>query len=272
MPKTVFITGSSAGIGKSAAIYFQQKGWNVVATMRSPEQENQLNELPNTIVLKLDVTNPENITEAIASAVKKFGKIDVLINNAGYALTGPFEEATEAQIKKQFDTNVFGLMNMCRAILPHFRANNGGTIINVASVGGRVAFPFYSLYHSTKWAVEGFTESLQHELKPFNIKVKIIEPGPIKTEFYSRSMDHSSTDGSSVYEKIYRNCLKNMQSFIDNGSSSKVVAKSIFAAADSNSNKLRYAVGGGASMMLMLRKIFPDKIFNKIIHAIAMRS
>jgi NAD(P)-dependent dehydrogenase (short-subunit alcohol dehydrogenase family) len=270
MAKTVLITGSSAGIGRAAAIYFSKKGWNVIATMRHPEKEAELGNIQQIHLGKLDVIDIASIDRAIQTAIKDFKKIDVLINNAGYALTGPFEDATEEQINRQFNTNVFGLMRVTKAILPHFRENKGGIIINIASVGGRVAFPFYSLYHSTKWAVEGFSESLQHELRPFNIRVKIIEPGPIKTEFYSRSMD-TSVVSKSPYEKLYQRAIDNMQAFIYRGGSAEQVAKKIYSAACSNSYKLRYPVGGGAGAILLLRKLMPDRIFNTVVQKVALR-
>src|SRR5262249_25648147 len=155
----------------------------------TPERAGDLFKLPNVACLRLDVTDTETITQAVKDAVARFGSIDVLVNNAGYGLVGPFEASTKENIERQFNTNLFGLMETTRAILPHFREKRNGVLINVASMGGRITFPLYSLYHATKWAVEGYSESLQHELLPFNIRVKIIEPGPIKTDFYDRSMD-----------------------------------------------------------------------------------
>ncbi len=200
--KTVFITGASSGIGKETAIYFHNKGWNVVATMRKPEQENQLINLKNVTCLYLDVLDEQSIKEAVFVAINSFGKIDVLINNAGYSALGVFESASNDQIKRQFDTNVFGLMNVTREILPHFRENKSGTVVNIASVAGRMGFPLFSLYNGTKWAVEGFSEALYYELKKLGIKVKIIEPGPIKTDFYGRSMDITKKDNLTDYNEI----------------------------------------------------------------------
>ena len=183
MPKTILITGCSSGIGHSTATFFASNGWNVIATMRTLEKETQLNLIPNILVVKLDVTNIDSIKKAITDGVARFGRIDAIVNNAGFAVAGPFEPATTEQIKKQFETNVFGLMNCIREILPAFRSQKNGVIINIASMGGRISFPYFSLYHSTKWAVDGFCESLQYELASFGIKVKIIEPGAIKQIF-----------------------------------------------------------------------------------------
>ena len=209
MPKTILITGCSSGIGLSTVQFFAKKGWNVIATMRSPEKETELNLLSNVLVCHLDVVDSDSIKKAIEAGIMKFGKIDVLVNNAGFAVGGPFETATEEQIRKQFETNVFGLMNCTRAILPHFRNNKSGMVINVASMGGRISFPYFSLYHATKWAVDGYSESLQYELQNFGIRVKIIEPGAIKTDFYSRSqissLDFDKSDEVSVaYSNSYK--------------------------------------------------------------------
>jgi NAD(P)-dependent dehydrogenase (short-subunit alcohol dehydrogenase family) len=271
MSKTVLITGSSTGIGRATVYYFHQKGWKVIATMRSPEKEKEMHLLSGVIIAKLSVEDSESIRKSIQSGIENFGKIDVIVNNAGYALTGPFEDALEGQIRRQFETNVFGLMNVIREILPHFRKNNSGSIVNVASVAGRMTFPFYSLYHSSKWAVEGFSESLQYELEPLNIKVKIIEPGPIKTDFYTRSVDVSGKVNESFYATFFQRAMKNMQLFVNMGSSPKAVAKIIFKAAQSNSSKLRYPIGGGAQAMLFLRKIMPGRIFNKIVKKIVLK-
>ena len=215
--KTVFITGTSTGIGRQTVILFQKKGWNVVATMRSPEKEKFLNTLDKVLVTELDVTKPETITSALSKAKEVFGEIDVLINNAGYGATGPFEQETEEKIVRQFDTNVFGLFRMIKAILPHFREKKSGTIVNIASVGGRITFPLYSLYHGTKWAVEGFTESLQYELEDFNIKLKLVEPGAIKTDFYTRSADKVNENDLGPYQDFHEATMPQIMAAGENG-------------------------------------------------------
>ena len=169
MANTILITGASTGIGKATAELFLEQGWNVIATMRTPKDE-QAHE--RKLVTRLDVLEQGSIDEAIRLGIEKFGRIDALVNNAGYGLVGTFESMSEGQIKRQFDTNVFGLMRVTKAILPHFRANKAGTLINVASMGGRLTFPFYSVYHGTKWAVDGFSESLSYELGEIGARVK----------------------------------------------------------------------------------------------------
>jgi NADP-dependent 3-hydroxy acid dehydrogenase YdfG len=258
MNKTILITGASSGIGKAAAVYFSEMGWQVAATMRKPENEKQLTSYPNVKLFPLDVLDEAGINKTIQEVISVFGKIDVIVNNAGYGAVGIFEAATQEQIRRQFDTNVFGLMNVTRAILPHFRARKEGTIINVASVGGRSTFPLYSLYHGTKWAVEGFSESLHYELKQFNIKIRIIEPGPIKTDFYERSMDLFKKEGLTAYDAYQKVAFENMQKLGTTAVGPKVVAKVIYKAATDKGYKMRYPVGGNAPALLFLRRIFPD--------------
>jgi NAD(P)-dependent dehydrogenase (short-subunit alcohol dehydrogenase family) len=264
MTKTVLITGASTGIGKATARLFQQQGWNVVATMRSPEKDTELNALDRVLCLPLDVTKMETIEAAIASAIERFGAIDVIVNNAGYALIGAFEACDMADIRTQFETNVFGLMAVTQAILPHFRQRQQGILINVASIGGHLAFPLYSPYHATKWAVEGFSESLQYELRQFGIKVKIIEPGPIKTDFYSRSLSVASKAGLTAYDYIQR-LLPQFNQAGETGSPPEATATAIYKAATDGSGKLRYPAGGNAGIILAMRKLLPDAWFMGLI-------
>jgi NAD(P)-dependent dehydrogenase (short-subunit alcohol dehydrogenase family) len=263
MSKTVLITGASSGIGAAAARLFQQKGWQVAATMRTPEKAADLAALSRVACLRLDVNDPATIAEALDAAIARFGRIDAVVNNAGYAVVGPFEASTPEQIQQQFDTNVFGVMRVTRAILPHFRAQGGGTLVNVTSMGGRITFPLYSLYHATKWAVEGFSESLQFELRPFDIKVKLVEPGPIKTDFYDRSMDVISTPGLEIYDDFVNRAMPTMQKAGADGAPPEAVAEVIYKAAKDDGWKLRYPVNAAA--ILSLRKVLPDAAFNGFV-------
>lgn len=185
MKKTILITGASSGFGKENTLLFQRNGWNVVASMRNPEKERELTDLPNVMVLQLDVTDGRSIATAVNQAVERFGKIDVLVNNAGYGLIGVFESATAEQIQTQYEVNVFGLMKVTKAVLPLMRQQKNGVIINISSFGSITAGQFSSLYNSSKFAVEGFSEALSHELAPLGIAVKIIEPGSVATNFRS---------------------------------------------------------------------------------------
>lgn len=231
--------------------------------MRSTEKATDLQKIADVECLRLDVTDVASIRSAIQTTLDKFGRIDAIVNNAGYGLVGTFEASTPEQIEKQFQTNVFGLMNVCREIVPYFRDQKRGTIVNVASVGGRITFPLYSLYHGTKWAVEGFSESLQYELKSFNIKIKIIEPGPIKTDFYDRSQDLTRKEGLTAYDSFIEKVMPNMQKSSENAPDGEIVAQTIYRAVNDGTWKLRYPVN--TKGILFLRRFLPDSIFMMII-------
>lgn len=192
MNKTILITGTSSGLGRATAKYFHAKGWSVIATMRTPDQEAELTQLDRTLVTRLDVQDAGSIQSAVEAGVARFGRIDALVNNAGYGAYGPLEATPFEKIRRQFDVNVLGLLATTQALLPHFRANRSGTIVNVSSVGGRMTFPLGTLYHGTKFAVEGLSEALHYELLPFGVRVKIVEPGGIRTDFGGRSLDFSN--------------------------------------------------------------------------------
>ncbi len=268
MTKTVLITGASTGIGRSTALLFAEKGWTVIATMRSPEKADWITE--NIHPMRLDVTDLESIQSAIAKSLTQFGAIDVLVNNAGYGLLGAFENCSPEQIRKQFDTNVFGLMEVTRAVLPHFRERRSGVIINVTSIAGRMAFPTYTMYASSKWAVEGFSEGLQYELEPFNIRVKLIEPGPIKTDFYDRSPDVATSE-ITAYDEFVNQILPKMNQAGEKGAPPEAVAQTIYKAAIDPSRRLRYASDFLARTTLLTRKLLPDRILSTIIRSTFVR-
>ncbi|MDQ0220341.1 SDR family oxidoreductase [Peribacillus cavernae] len=263
--KTVLITGTSKGIGKAAATFFANKGWNVIATMRSPEKETILTNYENILVTKLDVENRESIENAIAQGIKRFGNIDVIVNNAGYGAFGIFEAAAEEQIHRQFEVNVFGMMRVIKEVLPHFRARRSGTIINITSQGGRITFPSYSLYHATKFAVNGFSEALTFELAPFNIRVKVVEPGATVTEFARGSMDFlqdKTLQEYNHYEELVREGYENMYKEPQSLSSPDIIAKVIYKAATDNTNQLRYPAGQDAEKFLLKeKKVLSDEEF-----------
>jgi NAD(P)-dependent dehydrogenase (short-subunit alcohol dehydrogenase family) len=266
MKKTVLITGASSGFGKAAAKLFDTNNWNVIATMRSPEKETELAALPNVFISKLDVTDKLSIQSAVTAGIEKFGKIDVLVNNAGYGALGAFEAATEDQVKQQFDVNLFGLIAVTKAVLPGMRKQRSGTIINVSSVGGRVTFPFSSLYHATKFAVEGLTESMQYELNPLGIRLKIVEPGGYKTEFSGRSMTLFNLDGLNDYKPAFDKFI----TMLDNWPMSEnlgEVADAIYEAATDGTEKLRYPVGHDAAQLIATRQQMDEVDFKNMMTA-----
>lgn len=259
MTKTILITGASSGIGKAAVTVFAEAGWNVAATMRTLKDEFKT--FDNVKTYALDVTKPETIRAAFKAVTKDFGRIDVVVNNAGYGVDGIFEAMDDATIQQQFDTNVFGLMRVTREAITHMRENGGGTIVQISSAAGRITYPLSSMYHATKWSVEGFTESLQYELRQLNIRVKLVEPGAIKTEFYGRSGVFIKPQKGSDYDKFMAKVEPVTSGAVKSGESPTVVARKILQAASDNSHKLRYPVGKPAPQLLTLRKILPDRIF-----------
>ena len=269
MEKVILITGASSGIGKETVKLFQAKNWKVAATMRRPEESTDLQKIADVECIRLDVTEIGSIRSAIAETLEKFGRIDVVVNNAGYGVVGPFEASTIEQVDRQFQTNVIGLMNVCREIIPYFREQKRGYIVNIASVGGRVTFPLYSVYHATKWAVEGFSESLQHELNQFNIRVKIIEPGPIKSDFYDRSAVFAEKEGLHVYDHFVDSVVPNMQKYGEEAPDGSVVAQTIYDSVTDESKRLRYSVN--AKGLLFFRRALPDSMFNRLIRGIMVK-
>lgn len=259
--KTILITGASSGIGKETAKLFQSKGWNVIATMRSPEKETELNTLANVLVTKLDVLDPATVKNTISEGIAKFGSIDVLLNNAGYGAYGVLESFTREQIVRQFDTNVIGLLDVTKAVLPHFRANKSGIIINISSIGGKMTFPLGALYHGTKFAVEGISESLSYEVEQFGGKVKIVEPGAIATEFAGRSMDFSNDENMAEYQPIVGKVLSTVNTMFAQASPAKVVANVIYEAATDRTDKLRYTAGEDAKAIIARREATDDTTF-----------
>ena len=259
--KTIVITGASSGIGKATSVYFAQQGWNVAATMRSIDKVSDFAAYPSIVPFKLDVTNVESIKNAVSQILQKFSDIDVLYNNAGYALAGAFEATTDEQVRKQFETNLFGVMNVTRAFLPHFRSKRKGIILNTTSSGGILTFPLYSVYNSTKWALEGFMEALQFEVKPFNISIKNIEPGAVKSEFTDNISFVSNPDYDDYAKKVQHNTLAGYK----NAPTPDVVAKTVFKAATDNRSKLRYPATSQAKFAFFFRWLLPLHLFNKMV-------
>jgi NADP-dependent 3-hydroxy acid dehydrogenase YdfG len=260
MKKTILITGASSGIGKATVIHFQKQGWNVIATMRKPEKETELNKLANIQLEKLDVLDLASIDQAIQNGIQKFGKIDALVNNAGYGAYGPLESFPRENIVKQFNTNVIGLMDVTRAIIPHFRENKNGVIVNISSIGGQMTFALGSLYHGTKFAVEGISESLHYEMSQIGVKVKIVEPGMIATNFGGRSFDFQAGEIAD-YQPIIGALMKQWQNPENTSSPASLVADVIYTAVTDDSEQLRYRAGDDAKFLLDSRKKMTDNEF-----------
>jgi len=243
MNPTVLITGASTGLGRTAAGLFARSGWNVAATMRRAEDGAALAALPNVLVTRLDVQDPQSIGSAIEAALARFGRIDALVNNAGYGLFGIFEGTPPEKVREQFDVNVFGLMDTIRAILPHFRANKRGLIINVSSGAGVFTLPMLSLYCASKFALEGFSESLSYELSSQNITVKVVEPGGVvTTNFGKRSgAEAAANQPLADYDRFVAGANEIFAGLRDSRKATEEdVARVILEAATDGSDRLRY--------------------------------
>ncbi|WP_300690867.1 SDR family oxidoreductase [Chryseobacterium sp.] len=255
--KTIFITGASTGLGKATAQLFQNKGWKVIATMRNPEAGAELSVLENVTVLPLDVTNPEQIKSTV-NQVLEAGDIDVVFNNAGYGLLGPVEALTDEQIVRQLDTNLLGVIRVTQAFIPYFREKKNGMFISTTSIGGLIAFPLNSIYHATKWALEGWSESLAFELNQFGVDVKTVSPGGIKTDFVSRSLDSAT---SPAYEEMTNSLFSKMEGMMQAASSPEQIAEVVYEAATDGKQKLRYVAGEDAKALYAQRLELGDEAF-----------
>ncbi len=254
MTQTIFITGASSGIGKASAALFADRGWNVVATMRNPDDGADLAGRDNVFVTALDLLDSDSITAAVAAGLERFGSIDVLLNNAGYGAYGPLEATPIEVLRRQFDVNVFGLAETIQAVLPSMRAQRSGVIINISSVGGRMAFPLGSLYHGSKWAVEGLSEALHFELGTLGIHVKIVEPGGVNTDFGGRSFVFTHDAELADYQPLVDMAAAAMADDNTEGNQDpEEVAEVIFTAATNGTRQLRYISGDGAVALLANR-------------------
>ena len=272
MKKTVLITGTSSGFGAATANYFASKGWNVIATMRDTGKNGNLDKTENIFVTELDVQNSTSIDTAIAEGICHFGAIDVVVNNAGYGLFGIFESASREAIQNQFDVNVFGAMEVTRAILPHFRSKKSGVIINISSGAGAIGFPMASIYSSSKFALEGWTEGLRYELASLGITAKIIEPGgAMQTSFMNRVGGESA--GLQLIEdylpflgqigKVYGG----MQNSADADAVEKVV-NAIYEAATDGTNRLRYSPTQDIQPILKARRTTSEQEYQEFTNNI----
>lgn len=260
MAKTIFITGTSSGLGKLTAIHFAKNGWNVAATMRSPEKETELIAYPNVKIFKLDVTQRDAVSTAVKDAIAAFGTIDVIVNNAGIGMYGALELTDDTDIEKQFAVNVNGVINVIRAFLPHLRANRAGKIINISSVMGvSTALPLGSLYNMSKFALEGLTEGLTFELKPLNIDLYLVEPGGFGSAF-GENVTFSKSEVIKDYDLITERVSKVMASAMaELKVTAQPIADEIYALATGKNTAFRTLVGKDAKMVMFLRKILPIK-------------
>jgi len=254
MQKTIFITGASSGLGKATAKLFQSKGWHVIATMRTPANEKELTQLNNVTILPLDVNDKNQIDQCVARATA-LSDIDVVFNNAGHGLFGPLETCSDEQIAGLLNTNLLGVIRVTRSFIPYFRQKGSGLFINTSSMGGVTAFPFSSIYHATKWGLEGFAESMYFELSKFNIRMKNILPGGIRTDYVGRSMSNG-TINTEPYRQILDAADKVFSNLMvpENLNPPELIAETVFEAATDNKDQIQYIAGEDGKQLYETRK------------------
>jgi NAD(P)-dependent dehydrogenase (short-subunit alcohol dehydrogenase family) len=265
--KVSVVTGSSSGIGYETALILARNGFKTYATMRNTEKGVSLNSIAEKEnlfikIVQLDVTDQSSVKNAVETIHDESGKIDVLINNAGYGLVGALEDVSMEEIKSQFETNFYGLIRVTQAVLPIMRNQGSGKIVNISSGAGRFGFPTGSIYVSTKFAVEGLSESLAYEVEPFGIKIILVEPGVIKTNFFNASnTTKKSLNPNSPYFKMYQNMGSGFSKMIENGSTPDVVAKTVLEAISNDMPKLRYLAGNDVKQLLEGKTNMSDEDF-----------
>jgi NAD(P)-dependent dehydrogenase (short-subunit alcohol dehydrogenase family) len=271
--RIVVVTGSSSGIGFETSLLLAKSGFYTYATVHKLEGEGsrqiidiaKKEKLPLEVV-QLDVNSDESVTDTINSIVKKHNRIDAIVNNAGYALGGALEETSMDEIRKQFETNFFGAVRVMRAAIPFMRIQRSGKIINITSMGGRISIPLSTFYHGSKFALEGVSESLQYELEPFGIKMILIEPGAVGSNFWkSIKIANGATSPNSPYTQLADNMSKTFKKMEENAMHPSEVAKTILNVVTSDDPQLRYVVGNDATKIIEARQNMSDKEFGNLI-------
>lgn len=261
MSKVVFITGASSGIGKSIGEYLHAKGFIVYGTSRNPERITD-SQFP---LLALDVRNKESITQAIDTILQKSGRIDVVINNAGVGITGPIEEIPTEEIKNNFETNLFGPIEVMKAALPAMRSQKSGLIINITSIAGYMGLPYRGIYSASKGALELITEALRMEVKSFGIHITNVAPGDFATNIAAGRF-HAPLIKGSAYEIPYGTTLSMMNEHVDNGSNPNEMAEAIYKIIQKPCPKVHYKIGAFMQKFsIVLKRILPDKVYEKML-------
>lgn len=265
MKKVAIITGASSGMGKSTAFELQQKGYKVYGMARRTEKMNDLKEKGMEVV-SLDLTNDESITAAVNTVLEKEGRIDVLINNAGYGSYGSVEEVSIEEAKRQFEVNIFGLARITQLVIPTMRMQKSGRIVNISSMGGKMYTPFGAWYHATKFALEGWSDCLRIELKQFGIDVAIVEPGGIQTEWGDIAMESlAQVSGKGPYADMAKKVIAVSDKNNNKLTPVDVLGKEIAKAASENNPKTRYLKGYLAKPLVGMRKWLGDRTFDKLL-------
>ena len=260
MSKVILITGASSGIGKAIATYLHSKNYKVYGTSRNPGNLN----LPFNMVA-LDVTKPQTIESAVAEVIKNEGKIDVLINNAGKGITGPIEDTPTDEMRANFNTNFFGVIDVVKAVLPQMREQKSGVVVNITSIAGYMGLPFRGIYSASKGALELVTEALSMEVKNFGIKVINVAPGDFATNIASGRY-HTPVFETSAYKEKYAENLALMDNHVDGGMDPEVMAKALHQIIENKNPNIHYKVGGFMEKFsVILKRVLPDKVYEKLL-------
>jgi NAD(P)-dependent dehydrogenase (short-subunit alcohol dehydrogenase family) len=272
MTKVAVVTGSSSGIGYETSLLLARNQFTTYATMRNLNKSEELKGIVSREriplhITQLDVNDDSSVENAIGSIIKENGKIDLLVNNAGYDLFGSLEEASIEEIREQFETNFFGVVRTTKAVIPTMRKQGSGTIVNISSVGGRLGLtPFGTAYHASKFAIEGLTESLRHELADFNVNIILVEPGAIRSNFVDNVKTVKGFDlNKSPYAKTVQQMFQGLETFFASSSHPIDVAQVILNAVNSPSPELRYPVGKDAESIFRARTELTDRDLEKWI-------
>lgn len=252
--KVVLVTGASSGIGRNIASLLSKKGYKVYGTSRKPKSTAT----EGFEMLPLDVTSEESVKSCVSDLIKRAGRIDVLINNAGYVITGAQEEISLEESKAQFETNFFGILRMVNAVLPYMRKQKSGQIINIGSIAGTIPVPFQGSYAATKAALLVYSHALRQEVKGFHIHVSVVQPGFINTEILDKG--NSKPGSISDYEKSRNRTISKLRDEIKNGANTKIVADVVLKIIESKSPHFRYPVGK-EGIYLHVKRLVPDPIF-----------
>lgn len=261
MNKVVLITGGSSGIGKSIGEFLHHKGFVVYGTSRNPEK------VVNAIfpLIALDVRDVDSINKAVAKVIAISGRLDVVINNAGVGITGPLEEIPTSEIKNNFETNLFGPIEVMKAVLPQMRVQQSGLIINITSIAGYMGLPYRSVYSASKGALELITEALRMEVKPFGIQITNVAPGDFATNIAAGRF-HAPLLKGSAYEKTYGDTLKTMDEHVNSGSNPNEMAEAVYKIIQTKEPKIHYKIGVFMQKFsIVLKRILPDKVYEKML-------
>ena len=265
MNRVALITGASAGMGKDTALLLSKNGYTVYGAARRVESMKDLEQL-GVRIMKMDVSDDLSMNEGVAKIMEAEGRIDVLINNAGFGSYGAIEDVTMKDARYQMEVNLFGLARLTQLVLPYMRKQKFGKIVNVTSIGGKMATPLGGWYHASKFAVEGWSDSLRMEVKQFGIDVIVIEPGGVKTEWQGIANDSmEKVSGHTVYRKLVQSAQKVAKKSQDSFSEPTIIAELIYKVITIEKPKARYAAGHLSGMILFLRKWLSDGLFDKMI-------